>query len=606
MQLFYVVQTGDTLTNIAKRWELPVNSLIAANNLMPPYRITIGQQLSIPPGVDKYRVKSGDSVYRISKMYGVPASLIVETNRLRPPYALQVGQLLEIPPGVSHYVVQPRDTLVQIAKRFNVTTGGQSNPKYLQTTNELPSTAINPGMKLSIPYAPTGDRGFLAYTSNRGGQFDIWVYNPRTGENRQLTNGLGDARSQPIWSPDSSRIAFVGKDRIIYVMYVATGLIAGIDQLEEGGDFRLGWSPNSSSLAYVARGMIMLYNATLHEAKSILQPGASQVSWFPSGAEILFQAPDTSGISQLFRSEINGTVTQQITRNKDGPLHDARLSPDGNFVLYTTPGASVSIIYTMELSTGIVYEVKGGPDGKNYFPQWSPDSLRIAYSATVSDERGYYSQIRTVERFGKNDRIWAISNCFSTPVTWSPDGGKIAYLSGCKEQEFAYEMWVIDLAHPVPIQLIGGVTVMSVQWSPTPIMDLSKADYTNETFGVNFQYPASWHKVNNERYEGDDGFFQISALAGSEMIDNVCHDEAFQKLMPYGSTPQIIKSQDPYVQFCTIKPSADQPTEMNGQAAFIANYPSPIIIDGMSYNYFILWADKEHIDGISSTVLFLP
>ena len=98
------------------------------------------------------------------------SSLIVETNRLTPPYAIQVGQLLEIPPGVSYYVVQPGDTLVQIAKRFNVTTGGQSNSKYLQTVNELPSTAIKPGMKLGIPYAPTGERGFIAYTSNRGGQ----------------------------------------------------------------------------------------------------------------------------------------------------------------------------------------------------------------------------------------------------------------------------------------------------------------------------------------------------------------------------------------------------------------------------------------------------
>ena len=60
---------------------------------------------------------------------------------------------------------------------------------------------------------------------------------------------------------------------------------------------------------------------------------------------------------------------------------------------------------------------------------------------------------------------------------------------------------------------------MSLQWSPTPIMDLSKAEFTSEIFGVNFQYPASWQKVNDERYEGSDGFFQISALFGSENIE---------------------------------------------------------------------------------------
>ncbi len=606
MQLFYVVRPGDTLNLIAKRWELPVKSLIAANNLTSPYSIFVGQQLSIPPGVNKYRVKSGDSVYRISQMYGIPVSLIAETNKLTPPYVIKVGQLLEIPPGVSYYVVQPGDTLVQIAKRFNVTTAGQSNPRYLQKANELPSTGITPGMKLKIPYAPTGDPGFLAYTSNRGGNYDIWVYNPQTGESKQLTNGLGDAFSEPIWSPDSSRIAFVGKNRIVYVIYVATGLIAGIDRMEDSGDLSLDWSPDSSRLAYVARGMIMLYNATLHEAGSIMQPGASDVNWFPSGTELLFQALDESGISQLFRIRTNGTAKKQITRNTNGPLHNARLSPDGRFALYTTPGASVSIIYTVELATGTVHEVKGGPIGKNYFPEWSPDSLRLAYSATAFDDRGYFSQIRTVERRGTNDRIWGISNCFSTPVTWSPDGRRIAYLSGCKGQEFANEMWVLDLFHPVPIQLVKGVNITSLQWSPTPIMDLSKKEFTNDLFGVNFQYPTSWHRVNDERYEGDDGYFQISAIFGSDMIDEVCHDEAFHRLMPYGTSPQIIKSQNPYVSTCTILPSADQSPAMNGKAGYIAKYPSPITIDGMSYNYFILWADKEHIQEIASTILFSP
>ncbi|KAA0966208.1 LysM peptidoglycan-binding domain-containing protein [Sporosarcina sp. ANT_H38] len=606
MQLFYVVRPGDTLIRIAKRWELPVKSLIAANNLTSPYTISVGQQLSIPPGVNKYRVKSGDSVDRISQTFGVPASLIAETNRLSPPYVLAVGQLLQIPPGVSYYVAQPGDTLSKIANRFNVTTDGQINPGYLQKVNELPSTGINPGMKLVVPYAPTGYPGFLAYTSNRGGQYDIWVYNPRTGENKLLTNGLGDVFSKPVWSPDSNRIAFVGKDRIIYIIYAETGLIAGIDQLEVGVDFSLDWSPDSSSLAYVARGMILLYNATLHEAETIMQSGASDVSWFPSGTELLFQAPDSSGISQLFRSNTYGTAKKQITRNTNGPLHDTHLSPDGTFAFYTTPGASVSIIYTVEIATGAVHEVKGGPNGKNYFPEWSPDSLRIAYSATAFEDRGYFAQIRTVDRQGSEDRIWAISNCFSTPVTWSPDGRRIAYLSGCKEQEFATEMWVIDLGHPVPIRLIEGVNIVSVQWSPTSILDLLKKEFTSEKFGVNFQYPASWQRVNDERYEGDDGFFQISALVGSNSIDRVCHDVAYQKSMPYGSAPQIIKTQNSYEQSCTILPSADQPIEMKGQAAFITEYPSPQTIDGVSYNYFILWADKEHINEISTTIMFLP
>jgi TolB protein len=63
MQFFYTVRTGDTVSQIAKRWELPVESLIAANNLVSPYTIFVGQQLSVPPGVDVVRIKPGDTVY---------------------------------------------------------------------------------------------------------------------------------------------------------------------------------------------------------------------------------------------------------------------------------------------------------------------------------------------------------------------------------------------------------------------------------------------------------------------------------------------------------------------------------------------------------------
>lgn len=606
MQFFYVVRPNDTLQQIAKRRELPIQSLIAANNLPVSGQISMGQQLSIPQGVNIYQVQPADSVYRISQEYGVPTSMINEKNQLQAPYILQAGQLLNVPEGIPYYVVQSGDTLEQIAKRYNVTKDGEYSPDLIQQINELPSRTISQGMKLIIPSAQFNDDGFIAYTSNRGGTYDIWTYNLRNGENQQLTNGLGDTFSQPVWSPDSSRIAFVGKDRIIYIFYTVENIIAAIDQLEEGGDFTLDWSPDSSSLVYAARGIIILYNATLHEAEIVNQPGASDVNWFPNGSELLFQALDSSGISQLYSSGIVGTDRKQLTNNTAGPLQNVRLSSDGMFALYTTPGASISIINTLELSTGNVFEVKGGPLSKNYYPEWSPNSLQIAYSATDFERVGYFSQVRTVGHEGEDDRVRAISNCFSTPVTWSSDGRKLAYLSGCKEQESAKEIWVVNLNHPVPIRLIEGGNITALQWSPQPIMDVSKAEFTSEVFDVNFQYPASWKKITTERYEGSDGFFQISALFGSENIDEVCHAEAFQQSMPYGSAPQIIPKQTPYEQMCTILPSADQPAKMNGQAAFIVSYPTPTIIDGATYNYFVLWADQDHIKEISSTILFLP
>ena len=67
MQMFYTVQRGDTVWQIARRWGIPFDSLVAANNLVAPYTIFIGQQISMPPGVERYRVQAGDTIFRIAQ-----------------------------------------------------------------------------------------------------------------------------------------------------------------------------------------------------------------------------------------------------------------------------------------------------------------------------------------------------------------------------------------------------------------------------------------------------------------------------------------------------------------------------------------------------------
>lgn len=603
MQIFYTVRPGDTLYQIARRWELPVESLIAANNLAPPYTIYVGQQLSVPPGVDVVRVKPGDTVYKISQRFGVPPSVIINANQLPPPFVIHTGQLIKVPPGVPFYVVQPGDTLFEIASRFNVITKGESNYQLIREVNNLPSAVIYPGMRLIIPYAPPGDRGMIAYTSNQAGSYDIWIYNPSNGVNQQVTSGLGESFSVPFWSPDRKKIAFVGMNGILYVITLADNTIARIDQFIDGLGVYLDWSPDSQKLVYSKPNGMVIYNVVTHQAQIINQPGSTDAQWFPSGEELLFQAPDASGISQLFRIRIDGTDKRQLTQNSGGRLNTVRLSPDGSYVLYTTPGVSISLIFTVEISTGNVFEVRGGPLAKNYFPTWSPNSSTIAYSATDFEDNGYFSLIRTTERQGGNDQTRAISNCFATPVTWSPDGRKIAYLSGCKPQGNSSEIWLIDNNHPVPIRLVQGASITSLEWSPLPASP--NRTYTNSVYKVKFQYPSHWESVTDEKYEGPDGFFQLSAVFSDDSIDVVCQNEAHHPLNPYGTQPSIDQTQIQNQPACFIFPSQDQPPEMKDQAALIVHYPAPVIIEGTRYNYFILWADQDHIGEISSSLTFL-
>ncbi|SDH45701.1 TolB protein [Alteribacillus bidgolensis] len=108
-----------------------------------------------------------------------------------------------------------------------------------------------------------------------------------------------------------------------------------------------------------------------------------------------------------------------------------------------------------------------------------------------------------------------------------------------------------------------------------------------------------------ERYEGEDGFFQIAAISAGSDIKEVCRNEAFHSLMPYGSRPQIIKTEIHSQEACFIFPSSDQPLELEEQTAFIVRYPSPVYIQDEQYNYFILWASKDEIHEFVSTLAFI-
>lgn len=446
-------------------------------------------------------------------------------------------------------------------------------------------------------------RGSIAYTVERGGSFDIWLYWPSSGLDYPLTHGLGELFSIPYWSPDARKIAFIGKGNIIYLLDTSTGSVAEIDLIEPYT--LLDWSSDSRLLTYVRNGRIVIYNIVNHSSRTIFQTGATDAQWFPWTGELLFAAPDSAGISQLYKINADGTNKRQLTRNTNGPLHNVRLSPDGRFALYTSPGVSISIISSVDLATGNTYTLQGGPQAKNYFPEWSPDSLFIAYSATTLEQNKYYSLIQTDSRLGQNQRTWARSDCFATPVSWSPVGRRIAYLSGCGTEEQASQIWIVDLYNPVPSKVVEGGRIAALAWSPSPFTVPRFAIYTNEIYHVAFPYPAHWRKVTEERYESEDGFFQISAISSEDELGQVCHSEAFHPLRPYGSNPRVVRSYVQNQQACFIFPSSDQPKEMKNQSALILKYPRPVSIGGTTYQYFVLWADRNHILSLAKGFRFV-
>lgn len=91
-----IVQPGETLYGVARRYDVPVRSLIDANGLTPPYRLTAGRRLALPQ-VRQHIVQPGDTLYSISRLYGVDTSTLARRNGLESPYRVRVGQALILP-----------------------------------------------------------------------------------------------------------------------------------------------------------------------------------------------------------------------------------------------------------------------------------------------------------------------------------------------------------------------------------------------------------------------------------------------------------------------------------------------------------------------------
>lgn len=95
----YVVQPGDSLWLIARKYGTTVAAIQKLNNLTGDL-IRVGQVLTIPvsgtPSYIKYTVKSGDSLWRIAQQYNTTVQALMNLNGLTSDL-LMIGQVLKVP-----------------------------------------------------------------------------------------------------------------------------------------------------------------------------------------------------------------------------------------------------------------------------------------------------------------------------------------------------------------------------------------------------------------------------------------------------------------------------------------------------------------------------
>ena len=94
----YVVRSGDTLWNIARRYGVSAESLAEINQLRNPALLSVGQALLIPREDQRYTVRQGDTLWAIARRYDLPVACLIGANpQITDPNRIRPGQILRIP-----------------------------------------------------------------------------------------------------------------------------------------------------------------------------------------------------------------------------------------------------------------------------------------------------------------------------------------------------------------------------------------------------------------------------------------------------------------------------------------------------------------------------
>ncbi len=142
----YTVQSGDTVSGIAAKNSITVNTILWANDLDNVDQIKPGDQIFILPVAGlTYKVATGDTIDSIAVKYQAEKDKIIAFNELPANGELQPGELIIIPDGRKEEVAKP------------ATDGGLERRQYATSTGGT-ATDISSGFRKLDGKAGTGHR----------------------------------------------------------------------------------------------------------------------------------------------------------------------------------------------------------------------------------------------------------------------------------------------------------------------------------------------------------------------------------------------------------------------------------------------------------------
>lgn len=290
----------------------------------------------------------------------------------------------------------------------------------------------------------------------------LWLID--AGGGHEMPLGSPDtAGTTPRWSPDGSRIAYVGQradgSRQLFVYWVATAVSAPITNLVEEPD-ALAWSPDGRQIAFT-----MPVPAERKPLEVDLPKSLKDAKWAEPVKyidRVVYRA-DGSGylpdaFSQAFVVDADGGAPRQLTHGDFDHEGNLSFTPDGSHLVLTANRRQDAEyepvdteIYAVGLRDGSLRALtnRRGPDHSAVV---SPDGKRIAYLG-FDDQRHFYqvTKLCVMDIDGRNAHV----------LTQSLDRDAAAPLWGADSRHVYFQYDDLGSTHLASIDLGGKLRVLA-------------------------------------------------------------------------------------------------------------------------------------------------
>jgi TolB protein len=257
-----------------------------------------------------------------------------------------------------------------------------------------PFTRLTSGAWDDIDPALSADGSKLAFASNRGGNWDIYMLDLQTGRTELLSDD--DAYDgYPSWSADGAWLAYAHyqNNNLEIMMRPVDGSLDPVNLSADGArDYAPAWRPGTQQIAFVSdrsgQPAIWLVDLEKDGAQRFRQltasgEGQSSPAWSPDGAMLAWAAKEQN-VWRIYAQDMQNKNAKPILI---GFGEDPQWAPSGGVILATVRTTSASYLTGYALDGGLALApelLRGRFEGAAWSAGALPDPLPAVLQAAAA------------------------------------------------------------------------------------------------------------------------------------------------------------------------------------------------------------------------------